>query len=99
MLQREKWPLLRNIVVFTLSFFFSFLDIITRWRNLITKERRTGVNMDISKMSEPELKTMIIKIQVGLEKSIQDTKQSLTVEIKELKYSHAKIKNAITEMR
>lgn len=55
--------------------------------------------MDISKMSELELKTMIIKIQVGLEKSIQDTKQSLTVEIKELKYSHAKIKNAITEMR
>ena len=33
------------------------------------------------------------------EKSIEDTRKSLTAEIKDLKTSQAKIKNAITEMR
>ena len=36
-------------------------------------------------MSDLEFKTMIIKIQAGFEKSIEDTRESLTVEIKELK--------------
>ena len=54
--------------------------------------------MDINKMSELEFKT-IIKILDGLEKSIEDTRESLTVEIKEIKYSQAESKNAITEMQ
>ena len=41
---------------------------------------------------------MIIKILVGLEASIGDTRESLTDEIKELKYSQAKIKNSIIKM-
>jgi len=54
--------------------------------------------MDISNRSELELKT-IIKIRAGFEKSMEDNRESLTVEIKELKYNQAKIKNAITEMQ
>jgi len=35
-------------------------------------------------MSEPEFRIMIIKILAGLEKSIEDTRESLSGEIKEL---------------
>ena len=40
--------------------------------------------MDISKMSELELKT-IIKILVAVKKYIEDIREPLTIEIKELK--------------
>ena len=38
---------------------------------------------------------MIIRMLPGLEKSIDDTRESFTVEIKELQSSQAKMKNAI----
>ena len=41
---------------------------------------------------------MIIKIASGLEKAQKKTRESLTVEIEELKFSQANVKNAITEM-
>ena len=44
-------------------------------------------------MTEPEFKTTIIRIQARLDKSIGDTRQSLTAEIKELETSQAKIKS------
>ena len=47
--------------------------------------------MGMSKMSELEFKTTIIKILVGLEKSIDDTREPLTVEIKEPNSNQAKI--------
>ena len=50
-------------------------------------------------MSELEFKTTVIRILVGLEKSIEDTRESLTAEIKELKSSLAEIKNAVAEMQ
>ena len=50
-------------------------------------------------MSEPEFKTIIIRILPGLEKSKEDTRESLTVEIKEQKTSQAEINNATTEMQ
>jgi len=43
-------------------------------------------------MSELEFKTTIIRIPAGLKKSIEDSRESPTAEIKELKSSHAKIK-------
>ena len=43
--------------------------------------------------------TLIIRILAGLEKSMKDTRESLSAEIKELKSSGAEIKNAITEMQ
>ena len=43
---------------------------------------------------------MIIKIAAGLEEKAQKkTRESLTVEIKELKTSQANVKNAITEVQ
>ena len=84
---------------------FLFWTKITRWRNSLQKKEQEVVlttknliNMDISRMSEPEFKTRITKILSGLEKSIEDIRISLTEEIKELKYSWAKIKNVITEI-
>ena len=76
-----------------------------RWRNSPQKKEeeveltaRDLINTNTSKMSELKSKTTIIRILAGLEKSIEDTRESLTTEIKELKSSQAKIKNAITEM-
>ena len=40
---------------------------------------------------------MIIKILSGLEKSIEDTRESLSGEIKELKSNQVEIKKAINE--
>ena len=54
---------------------------------------------NINKMFELEFKTIIIKILPGLGKSMEDTGETLTSEIKELKSSQAKIKNAITKMQ
>ena len=50
-------------------------------------------------MPDPECKTAIIRILAGLEKTIDDTREPLTTEIKDLKTSQAKIKSAITEMQ
>ena len=41
--------------------------------------------MDISKMLELEFKTMIMKILPGLEKRIENSRESLPGEIKKLK--------------
>ena len=51
------------------------------------------------KMPELEFRITIIRILAGLEESIVDTREALTAEIRELKSSHIKIKNAITEMQ
>ena len=48
-------------------------------------------------MSELEFRIMIIKILSGLEKSIEDTRESLSGEIKELKSNQVEIKKAINE--
>ena len=46
-------------------------------------------------MPDPECKTAIIRILAGLEKSIDDTRESFTAAIKDLKPSQAGIKNVI----
>ena len=50
-------------------------------------------------MSDLEFKTRPIGYQKGFQKSIEDVKESLTVEIKEQKFTQAKNKNTITEMQ
>ena len=59
---------------------------------------RELIKKDISNMLDPKCKTTILRILVCLQKNIQDTKGSLTIEIKALKPSQPKIKNAITKM-
>lgn len=46
---------------------------------------RDLINMQISRMSELELKTMIVKILAGLERSIEGTTESLSVDKKRTK--------------
>ena len=55
---------------------------------------RDVTNTDKSKMSEPEFRIMIIRILAGVENRLE----SLSAEIKEVKTSQDKIKNAITEL-
>ena len=51
-------------------------------------------------MSELEFKTMIIRLLPGLQKkSREDTRESLSAEIKELKFNQAEFKNDIAEMQ
>ena len=45
---------------------------------------RDLINTDISKMSKQELRTMITRILAGLEKSIEDTSESISAEFKDL---------------
>ena len=53
---------------------------------------RDPIKTDMSSMPNPELKATIIKILARLEKSIDDTRESLTTEIKDLKTIQAKWK-------
>ena len=50
---------------------------------------RDLIETDISNMSEPEYKATIMSILAGLEKSIEETRENLTTDIKELKTSKA----------
>ena len=60
----------------------------TIWRNLPPKDQevilttRDLINMYISKISELDFKITIIKILARLEESIEETRESLTIEIK-----------------
>ena len=47
------------------------------------------IETDISNMLDTEFKATIIRILAGLEKSIEDTRESLTAETKGLKTSQA----------
>uniref|UniRef100_A0A452VDF0 ubiquitinyl hydrolase 1 n=2 Tax=Ursus TaxID=9639 RepID=A0A452VDF0_URSMA len=60
---------------------------------------RDLISMDISKMSELEFRITIIKILAGLKKSIEDSRESLSGEIKELKSNQVEIKKAINGMQ
>ena len=55
--------------------------------------------MDIRRMVELDFKITIIKILAGFEKSTEDTRESLSGEIKELKSNQVEIKRAINEMQ
>lgn len=74
----------------------------TRLRNSPHKKEqlevmdRDFIKTDISKVPEP---TTIIRILSGLEKRIEDTREWLTAEIKEVKTSQTEIKSLITEMQ
>ena len=52
---------------------------------------RDLIKTEISNMPEPKFKAIIKRILAGLEKSIADTRESLTAEIKERKTIQAEI--------
>ena len=67
------------------------LDKMPRWRSSPQKKEQEKVmatdliKTDKSNMPDPEFKATIIRIQTGLEKSIENIRVSLTTEIKDLK--------------
>ena len=69
-----------------------------KWRNSPQKKEKEKVTAkdlietDMRNMPDPEFKTTIIRMLAGLEKSIEDTKESLTAKIKDLKTLQAETK-------
>ena len=68
------------------------MDRRTRWKNSPQRREQEAVltvrdliSTDISRMVELDFKITIIKILAGFEKSTEDTRESLSGEIKELK--------------
>ena len=68
-----------------------------RWRISLQKKDQTKIiaiallKTDKSNISEQEFRTTVIKILAGLERSIEDTRETLAAEIKDLKTSQAEI--------
>ena len=60
---------------------------------------RDLIKTNVNKIPELEFKTTVLRILAGLEKSIENTREFLSAEIKELKTSEVKVKNVVTEMQ
>ena len=57
------------------------------------------IKTDINSITEQEFRIRVIRLIAGLEKSIEDSRESIAAEIKELKHSHDELKNAINEVQ
>ena len=57
------------------------------------------VNRQINRMSELELKTMILKITAGLETSIEGTRVYIPIDKEELKSIQGNMKNTFSELQ
>ena len=54
---------------------------------------------DLGNITEQKFRIIVIKLIAGLEKSTEDSRESITTEIKGLRNSHEELKNAINEMQ
>ena len=50
------------------------------------------IKNDLSNIAENEFKVIVIKLIAGLEKSIEDSRESITTEIKGLRNTHEELK-------
>ena len=57
------------------------------------------IKNDVSNIAENEFKIIAIKLIAGLEKSIEDSRESIATEIKGLRNSHEELKNAINKVQ
>ena len=57
------------------------------------------IKNDFSNKMEQEFRIIVIKLIARLEKSIEDSRESIATEIKGLKTSHDELKNAINEVQ
>ena len=55
------------------------------------------IKNDLSNIMEQEFRIIVIKLIAALEKSIQDSRESIATEIKGLRNSQEELKNAINE--
>ena len=53
------------------------------------------IKNDLSNIADHEFRIIVIKLIAGLEKSIEDSRESIAMEIKGLRNSHEELKNAI----
>ena len=56
---------------------------------------RELLKTDINNISDQEFRIIVIRLIAGLEKSIEDSRESIVAEIKELRNSHDKLRNAM----
>ena len=54
---------------------------------------------DLNNITESEFRIIVIKLIAGLEKSIEDSRESIATEIKGLRNSQEELKNAINEVQ
>ena len=57
------------------------------------------IKNDLSNVTENEFKIIVTKLIAGLEKSIEDSRESIATEIKGLRNSQEELKNAINELQ
>ena len=57
------------------------------------------IEIDISNITEQELRITVIKLITGFEKCIEDSRESIATDIKGLKHSRNECKNAINEVQ
>ena len=58
---------------------------------------RDVIETDISNMPDEEFKATTIKMLAGLEKSMEDFRDTLTTKVNELKNKQSEMKNIITD--
>ena len=77
----------------------------TKWKNSPQKKLQEVatanelIENDLSNITENEFKIIVIKLIAGLEKGIEDSRESIATEIKGLRNSREKLKNAINEVQ
>ena len=57
------------------------------------------IKNDLSNIMEHEFRIIVIKLIAGLEKRIEDSRESITTEIKGLRNSHEELKHAINKVQ
>ena len=53
---------------------------------------------DINNITEQEFRIIVIRLIAWLEKSIEDSRESIAAEIKELRNSHHELRNVVSEV-
>ena len=57
------------------------------------------IKNDLNNITESEFRKILIKLIAGLEKGIQDSRESIATEIKGLRTSHEELKSVINEVQ
>ena len=73
----------------------------TKWKNSLQKKLQEVatanelIKNDVSNIMEQEFRIIVIKLITGLEKSIEDSRESIATEVKGLRNSQEELKNAM----
>ena len=76
-----------------------------KWKNYPQKKfqeemtARELLKRDINNISEQEFRKVVIRLTAGLENNIEDSRESIAAEIKDLRNSHNQLRNAVNKGR